>query len=195
MKLEGEHRRLARASEGDEWAITEIVDWYGPSLTRYVERIVGTTVPPEDITQDTFVRAFANLDRLREPESFRHWLFSIARFSAFDALRRQRGKPAGESLAEASLDTRPGDEAPADLWMERQSIVDRTRAVIERLPADARDVIRLRYAEQLSYEEIGERMDLTPMQVKARLARARARARTKLEPLVADWKRVLNELP
>lgn len=195
MNLEGEHQRLARASEGDEQAITEIVTSYGPALTRYVARIVGTALQPEDITQEAFLSAINNLGRLREPERFRHWLWSIARCSALDALRRHRSRTAGEITTAASFDARPGEEAPADLWMERQSIVERTRATVDRLPPETREVLTLRYGEQLSYEEIGVRMGLSPMQVKARLARARAKARDKLESLAADWKRLLNELP
>lgn len=194
MPLEGEPTLLKRAAEGDEAAIASIVSWYGPALTRFVDSIVGEALSAEEIAQDSFLRAFEKLDRLRTTERFSNWLWSIARCSALDALRRHRSRTEGHVTTDVVLEHRPSTDAPADLWMERESLAERTRQAVSGLSGDAREILELRYAQQMSYDEISQKLGLTPMQVKARLARARKKARSKLEFIVDDWKRILNEL-
>ena len=195
MPLEGEPTLLKRAAAGDDDAIAAIVSWYGPALTRFVDSIVGEALSAEEVAQDAFLRALQRLDGLRTTERFQNWLWTIARYSALDALRRHRSRMAGHTESDVVLELRPATDAPADLWMERESLAERTRDAVSGLSSDAREILELRYAQQMSYDEISRHLGLTSMQVKARLARARKKARSKLEFIVDDWKRILNELP
>ncbi len=194
MNLERERALVAGSARGDERAFADLVRHFAPELIRSLTILVRDADLAEDLCQESFLRAWRNLDRLRDPESFRRWLWQIGRCAAFDALRRRlRGGCEVESLDEALHDSLPGSDVSVDQILRRRELARETRGLIETLPEDAMTILRLRYEHELSYRAMAERLGLGVVQVKARLARARKALRGRLDGIAADWRRLDDE--
>lgn len=140
---------------------------HGEALLRYLRRR-GGGAPAEDLLQETFVQALRAVDRLAAAASPRAWLFAIARNVAATAWRRHR--PTAPLPADV-----PTREAPTDPRIERM------RQAIAGLPDGHREVIELRLAHDLSYEEIAETLGIPLGTVRSRLHHAMARLRRSVD--------------
>ena len=144
-------------------------------LVRRYERLVGRILYPyarretsaEDLTQETFLRAYDRLETFNPEYRFKTWLLTIANNLGVDTLRRRR------EVVEFNQEVHSGSAGgPEDAALES----DRARAVqkaIESLPETYGVPLILRYTEDMSYAEIAEVLDLTVAAVKSRLFRAR----------------------
>ena len=192
-----EVRWVQQAREGSEWAVTRLVNSYAESLTRYINCILDDESSAEEIAQLAFVRAFGRLKDLQENAAFRNWLWKIGRCAALD-FRRTLGrgtKGMVDNVATEKLDMNPSEALSADLFWERENVIDVTRGVIKDLPPDAQDLLTWRYGDNLTLRQIGDRTGETVSTVKARLARLRSRLRPRLDKLAGEWKRLRDELP
>lgn len=179
-RAEDEDRALvARTLAGEAPAFNALVRRYQEGLFRFVLRLCGTRDEALELTQETFMKAHQALPGWRPEARFRTWLFSIARNTTLDALRR-RQRVAFVPLAEHSLDGTPAqlpdpaaqpDERCAD--RQRIALLDR---VLRQLPAEQREILWLRELEDMSYGEIAATLGIAEGTVKSRLARARAAA-------------------
>ena len=144
-------------------------------LVRRYERLVGRILYPyarretsaEDLTQETFLRAYDRLETFNPEYRFKTWLLTIANNLGVDTLRRRR------EVVEFNQEVHSGSAGgPEDAALES----DRARAVqkaIESLPETYGVPLILRYTEDMSYAEIAEVLDVTVAAVKSRLFRAR----------------------
>jgi len=143
-----------------------------------------------DLTQEVFYRALRSLSSFKGDSKFGTWLYTIAKNTCLNHLRESRRKSDHE---EYSLDeTLPNDDGrtrdlpdpESDVTMlvesrELQRIVDQ---VLSELTPEQRMLMTLRDFQQLSYEEIGEIMDMTLVNVKSKLHRARLAFKAKFQP-------------
>jgi RNA polymerase sigma factor (sigma-70 family) len=153
-------------------AFTELVERYKDAVQNLAYRMLGNLAEAEDVTQETFVRAYTQLATYKPVHKFSTWLLSIASHLAIDQLRRRRflalpleDVPFLEWIADAGI-------GPEQSALEGEQH-DEIQVYLQRLPGKYRVVIILRYWYDLSYEEISRMLDLTPALVKARLHRAR----------------------
>ena len=165
---------LDRARGGDRDAFAELVERYQDGLYTMALRLVGRPEDAADVVQETFLRAYVNLPRLR-PASVRGWLFRVAVNAGHDVHRRSRRRPAlaMEDVEGKVLDLPDpglGPEATAEA-RERAGVV---REAILGLPLEYRIAVVLRDVNDLSYEEIAEALRLPLGTVKSRLSRGRA---------------------
>ncbi|MCB9831237.1 MAG: sigma-70 family RNA polymerase sigma factor [Planctomycetes bacterium] len=191
MNPERERALIADSARGDQRAFADLVRLMAPDLIRGLTRILRDADRAEEISQLAFLRAWRNLDRLRDPRSFRMWLWQIARCAAFDALRR-RFRPGDEV---GVLDELPAEALAVDApgigeELARRELAEEALRELQVLPDEALELLRLRYEQELSYREMAERLGLTVTQVKARLARCRAALRVRLERIAAEWRRL-----
>ena len=189
---------LDLARDGDQDAFTQLMQFMAPPLIRYVGVIVRDGDIAEDVCQEAFVRAYRHLDQLRDPGKFRRWLWKIARCVAID-VQRIRSRSASNEVdpAQLMLDELDGfesDDGAADHRVLYDDILGDVRGIVATLPDSARELIELRYTEQLSYRRIGERLGLGVVQVKARLARARSKLRDSLDALDRELKELRDEM-
>jgi len=113
-----EHRPGAPAKHAELLALaTEL----RPELHRYSARLMGSVIEGEDVVQDTFARAFAALDELKEAPPLRPWLFRIAHNRAMDLLRG-RAIRAAEPIDEVPEIVDPDSPDPAELLMRREAV-------------------------------------------------------------------------
>lgn len=145
-------------------------------------RLLGGTVPAEDATQDTFMRAYRALDRYDAAQPFAAWVLGIARNHCIDLLRRRRGgeRRFGDEAAEAAA-VRSEDVEGVELLMssERSS---RVRAAIAALPEKYRVPIVLAYYNQSNYDEISTSLGISRNHVGVLLLRGKQILRRALAP-------------
>ncbi len=153
-------------------AFSTLVERYKDAVQNLAYRMLGNVTEAEDVTQESFVRAYTQLATYKPAHKFSTWLLSIASHLAIDQLRRRRflALPLEDvPFLEWIVDAGTGPEQSA-LQGEQQ---DEIQTYLQRLPGKYRVVIVLRYWYDLSYEEIAKMLNLTPALVKARLHRAR----------------------
>jgi len=171
---------LDRARRGDRDAFAELVERHQDGLYTMALRLLGRPEDAADVVQETFLRAYVNLPRLR-PASVRAWLFRVAVNAAHDVHRRTARRPV-TSLEDAEgkildlPDPALGPEASAEA-RERAAVV---REALLRLPLEYRACVVLRDVNDLSYEEVAEALRVPLGTVKSRLSRARAQVATVL---------------
>jgi len=156
----------------DQDAFTVLVERYKDAVQNLAYRMLSNAAEAEDVTQETFVRAYTQLATYKPAHKFSTWLLSIASHLAIDQLRRRRflALPLEDvPFLDWIADVGTGPEQSA-LEGEQQ---DEVQTYLQRLPGKYRAVIVLRYWYDFSYEEIARTLNLTPALVKARLHRAR----------------------
>jgi RNA polymerase sigma-70 factor (ECF subfamily) len=131
----------------------------------------------EDLAQDTFVKVFTHLAAYDARYRFTSWILKIAHNTAIDYLRRPRVvMPLAESEDGETLDSLAPATSETDPAMaaEHQDLARALDKAIDRLRPEYREVVVLRYQEELGYEEIAELLALPLGTVKSYLHRARA---------------------
>lgn len=157
---------------GNQDMFALLIERYKDAVQNLAYRMLNNVTEAEDITQETFVRAYTQLVTYKPTHKFSTWLLSIASHLAIDQLRRRRflALPLEDvPFLEWIVDIGTGPEQSA-LQGEQQ---DEIQSYLQRLPSKYRAVIVLRYWYDFSYEEIANTLHLTPALVKARLHRAR----------------------
>lgn len=171
--------KVRRAARGDTTAFEGLYRHTRPLVARLLGSFVALDADEvEDVIQDTYVRAFRALPRLKDPSAFEPWLLSIARNRARSRLERQ-----GQvRRLEESVDPPPESVplVPEALQLERDMAA--VRELIEGLPeGEEKRTVWLFYVEgELSAREIAERLGVGKSAVTMRLERFRARVKLKL---------------
>jgi RNA polymerase sigma-70 factor (ECF subfamily) len=154
-KTDGE---LVALTLADEANFLPLMQRYEGVLLRYVQRISGCSVADaEDIVQETFIKAYYNLNGFDQTLKFSSWLYRIAHNEAVSHYRRLKSRPQGhlvENAHEALVAI--ASELDAAEQLDRRWSQEQVRTAISRLEPKYREVIVLRYFEELSYREISD---------------------------------------
>src|SRR3954451_4053334 len=170
------HGAMALAAAGDEGAFARIVAAYHADMVRVAYLVAGDTDVALDAVQSAWQIAWTRLKTLRDQDSLRPWLVSIAANEARQLLRKRRRRQVTE-ITVASWDG--GFEPRSDRSGERDRELD-LRNALQRLEPKDRSVIAMRYALGLSAVEIGKATGLSVPGVRSRLARGLERLRKDL---------------
>jgi RNA polymerase sigma-70 factor (ECF subfamily) len=159
------------ALKGDEEAFSHLVDTYQSPVYNLCYRMLGDSFEAEDAAQETFLRAYKNIKRYDEQRPFSTWLLSIAAHYCIDQIRRRRFTTLSydETPQLDPPDQNPGPESSLLISQDQA----RVQALLDKLNAQDRAAIIMRYWYEFSYEEIGEALSMTVSAVKSRLHRAR----------------------
>ena len=167
----------ARLRRGDTAGLAGLMDRHQDRLFRYLLRLLGDEAVAEDAFQQTWLQVAERIGRYDRSRPFAPWLFAVARNLALDHLRRRRPE---------SLDEHPEPEAPvtpeADPFaraVARQQGARLADAVAGLQPLD-REVLSLRFEEDLALPQLAETLGVPIPTAKARLYRALARLRERL---------------
>tara|TARA_B100000508_G_scaffold60116_1_gene46771 strand:- start:48734 stop:49339 length:606 start_codon:yes stop_codon:yes gene_type:complete len=170
---------VERAKEGDEAAFAQLMDQYREPVYYMLLKMVKNTDDAEDLTIEAFGKAFNRIQQYSPSYAFSTWLFKIASNNCIDFIRKKRvhltsmdhaySNQDGESV---KIDVESGTMDPEETIIKQQK-VKTMRKVVEKLKPRYRDLIKKRYFEELTYEEISDEMDLPLGTVKAQLFRAR----------------------
>ncbi len=180
MAAPAEERELVLAARrGSEEAFRALVERYHARLYETVLRIVKERADAEEITQETFFRAWRNLKSFQFDSALYTWLYRIAVNAAvdFSKRRRRRGHLSIDEEGSTVAGSLRGHEPPPAARPERSEAVALVRAAVDDLPEPFKTILVLREYGELSYEQLAEVLDVPKGTVESRLFRARMRLR------------------
>lgn len=161
-------------------AFDVVFEHFHPRLVRFLSKMLrGTTVDPDDVAQETMVKAWKKRDQFDPRYQFSTWVYTIARRTAADHLRKQSRNtysdsdalysvPQSESSPEQSLIS---NEATESVWnMAEQQLTTRQYSVLW-----------LRYGEEMTIKEVAKTLSMTCVSVRVSLHRARATLQPHIE--------------
>ena len=173
--------RLAQhARDGDNDAFEEIFRVYHTRIYNYVYRLVGNVQDAQDLTQESFLKAYCALLRGVQPENISAWLYRITSNTCLDALRRRRlihWQPLEKLLTILNVASARSPEEQMLQSERRTEQQDEIERVLAQLPPRYRMYLILREREGFSYQEIAAATGDSLDTVKVTLYRARERAR------------------
>ena len=174
---------VARMRRGDPDALTAVISRYQHRLYRYLLRLVREPAAADDLFQQTWLRVIERIGRYDARRNFESWLFSVAHNLAVDAWRGRHG----ESLEDpGDAKEPPGERLRSDGPDALERLLDFERgavlaACMQELPAIHREVLTLRFEEDMKLEEIAEVAAIPLSTVKSRLRRALEGLRAAME--------------
>ncbi|MCE7946866.1 MAG: sigma-70 family RNA polymerase sigma factor [Chloroflexi bacterium CFX4] len=188
VSIEQESAWLISARQGDQAAFGELVQLHQNAVYNLAYRILGNRVEAEDAAQETFLRAYANLERYDMARPFRTWLLSITSNFCIDRLRRRRLKwlSIDEPLPPRTvLHSEEIEPEAAAIASERTALI---QSLLAELSPEHRAAVVLHYWYDYSYQEIAEMLRTTESAIKSRLFRARQTLAAKLTALQPDMR-------
>ena len=184
MEQQNEIERIRRVLEGETEQFSYFLERYSRPIHSMILRIIPCREDAEELTQDTFIKAFKKLDTYKGDCSFSTWLYRIAYNTAVSATRKRR--MTFPVMDEKMMDNVPDDAVDAFLNNEEdEEVMQKLERALELLNTEDRALITLYYTDEKSIIEIASILQLTPDNVKVKLYRVRK----KIYALVKNEKR------
>ncbi len=170
---------LVKDAQRDPAAFAMVYDRYLMPVYRYLYSRVGNAVDAEDLTTQTFLSALERLSGYRENGNFAGWLFAIAHSKVIDHYRREKPHAGSDVLWKIA-----GQDDPV-LDVEKRLELEKLASILQHLSADEQEIIRLRYAADLSFSEmavaLGKREDAVKKSLYRLLERLKQQAENQME--------------
>lgn len=164
---------ICRAARGDAEAFRQLVEAYQTPAYRLAARMCGPD-SAEDVTQEAFLAAWRALPEFRGDCRFSTWLYRLVSNAAIDCLRRE--KKHRDTGDVDDLELPDGGPSPQE-QAERSDTRDAVRRALDRLSPEHRQVLLLRFMQELDYGEIARALDVSEGTVKSRINRAKSKLR------------------
>lgn len=182
---------VKRAQRGDKRAFDLLVVKYQRKLARLLSQFIRDAAEVEDVTQETFIKAYRSLSSFRGDSAFYTWLYRIGINAAKNFLvaqKRRASTTTNEFDIEAAENFEEGNQlrelnTPENELMSKQ-IAQTVHQALQALPEELRSAITLREIEGLSYEEIASIMSCPTGTVRSRIFRAREAIADKLQSVM-----------
>ncbi|RPF53493.1 RNA polymerase sigma factor SigW [Aquisalibacillus elongatus] len=176
---------IKQVKKGNHEAFGEIIDNYQHAIYQHCYRMLGNHHDAQEMTQETFVRAYTNIQTFKKKNKFSPWLYRIATNLSIDWMRKKKpihilDQPVREDQQQTLLDQINSEEKTPEERFETKELNETIQEVLLTLPTKYRSVIVLRYVRDLSLQEIAEVLDLPVGTVKTHLHRGREALREKL---------------
>lgn len=154
------------------------------AVERFVRYRIDNAADADDVLQETYLAAFSRFDRLKNKDSFKAWLISIAKNKCSDHYRRKRSDVSLDAMGGRELiPDRPGPAARPDV-----------SDTIDALDGKDREILLLYYFEEMKQSEIAEALGIPPGTVKSRLSTARGNFR-KRYPYPPKGEKTVKKMP
>jgi RNA polymerase sigma-70 factor (ECF subfamily) len=178
MPKETDLELVHKALDDDQKAYSRLLSRYRYNIFYYILRMVGNKTYANDLTQESFDKAFQNLDKYNEQYAFSTWLYKIAENCTIDFVRKRKlnslyinyNSDEDSSINENILYS--GTLNPEENMIQQQEEL-RLIKYIESMKPKYRKLIELRYIKEYAYREIAEELNLPMGTVKTRLLRAK----------------------
>ncbi|MEI6296735.1 MAG: RNA polymerase sigma factor [bacterium] len=162
--------------KGDENSLKILIERYFKQIYNFVHKLCGNNSESEDITQEVFLKIWKNLKQYDPNQSFKAWIFKIARNTTIDWLRKKKEFVFSDFENEEGdnyiIDTITDNEALPEEKMMRLEEKKSIDILLDKLPHIYKEVLVLRYTESLTFEEIGVVLDKPLETVKSQHRRA-----------------------
>lgn len=163
----------------DQQAYADLMQRYKKPVYHMILKMIRNVDDAEDLTIEAFAKAFKNLHKFKKDFTFSTWLFRIATNNTIDFIRKKRldtmsldtsyKDDNGDSV---SIDVQDKNLNPQEEAIKAQKI-ELVRMFVTKLPAKYQRLVKLRYFDELSYDEIAKELEAPLGTVKAQLHRAR----------------------
>jgi len=164
---------LLRCQMGDKDAFAEIIERYERPLRYFINRLLDNSELTEDIFQDTWLTVIRRIHGLREIDAFPAWLYRIARNKVYQQLRKKRNfSRLDENIAVEDY-AEDDDFPPED--------AAKVHRCLKELPLEYREVLMLRFLEQMSYQQISQVLNCKLGTVRSRIHYAKIALKKELE--------------
>ena len=163
-------RRLAAlALDGDDTAFEYLFDRYNEAIRRLFVQRLGGPGDADDLLQETFIKVYINLHRYNPEYTFGQWIYTIARNTFVDYVRRRQDDLSIDDRIAAPASSAPNPEESVINLQQRTQI----EHCLDRLTPRYRRLIVMRFFDEYSYEEIAAKLELPLGTVKTQIHRAR----------------------
>ena len=165
---------IERVEGGDAVAFEHLFNRYRDSIYQlYMQRTAGNEDDTSDLLQETFIKVFLNLHRYDNRYTFGQWIYTIARNTFIDYVRRRRDDTVSiDAIHEAGGMPAAWGPTPEERMITRQSQAQ-LETLLRRMSPQYQKLIELRFFREFSYEEIAAQLSLPMGTVKTQIHRAR----------------------
>jgi RNA polymerase sigma-70 factor, ECF subfamily len=167
---------IQQAQSGDKDAFASLIERYWDRLYRWLHHLTRDVHSAEDLTQETFMKAFAALKSFRAGSNFRAWLFRIGHNNFVNQRRSMRHNK--QSLP---LEIEEGSGGPVEETLTKEAM-QLLHEAVAKLPIDFRSALLLRAEKGLSFREVAEIMGITEQTARWRVFKARQKLMNILNP-------------
>ncbi len=173
--------------EGNKKSLEILIGRYLKQIYNFVARYSGDPAEANDLTQETFIKVWKNLQKFDLDRNFKTWLFTIARNTSLDRIRKKKALPfsALEEEREDFLNQFESEEKLADELFDQELKRETVLKAVATLSPIYQSVIMLRYGENFSFTEIAAILKEPIDTVKSRYRRALIQLRQLLEKEIA----------
>lgn len=166
---------ILRCQMGDNSALAELIERYEGPLRYFITRLLADTETSEDLFQDTWLTVIRRIHGLRDAEAFPIWLYRIARNKVYQQLRRKKVL----SRLEEDCPVPHDDENENEAFSAED--VAKVHRCLKELRPEHREVLMLRFLEQMSYRQISQVINCTLGTVRSRIHYAKLALRKEME--------------
>jgi RNA polymerase sigma factor (sigma-70 family) len=176
---------IQKALENDQQAYSKIVERFRAQIFNFVLGMVKNRAEAEDLTQESFIKAFRALATFNSEYAFSTWLYKIAANNCIDHFRKKKlvtyslDAPIAAKDGDLKRDFPDKAQGPDGRLISKEKSLQINKA-IDSLPEKYKTAIMLRHKHDKSYEEIAEKLNIPLGTVKVRIFRAREMLKLKL---------------
>lgn len=169
------NKYIEKAISGDQTAFTQILNQYWAEVYNFMLKRTGNETDSEDITIETFAKAFKSLEQYNTQFQFNTWLIAIGKNVHIDLLRKRKSAHALDITQEEDLQAQniPDTALTAEDELIRHQNLAYLLSCIKQLKPHYQEVIQLRYFQELSYQEIADELKEPLTNIKIKLLRAK----------------------
>lgn len=164
---------VLRCQIGDRSAFAELIERYQAPLRYFVARLSEDPETAEDILQDTWLTVIRKIHTLRQLETFSSWLYRIARNNVYRQVRKKNILPVLPENAPLPNDNQEPDFSPED--------AAKVHVCLERLRPEHKEVLMLRFLEEMSYQQIAHVVNCSLGTVRSRIYYAKRALKQEME--------------
>lgn len=164
---------LLRCQIGDRDAFADLIERYGRPLRYFISSLLGNPEMAEDIFQETWLTVIGRISSLKKADAFPAWLYRIARNKVYQQLRRTR------QLSRLSEDVAVLNPIDDEVFSSEDAA--RVHQCLKELRPEHKEVLMLRFLEQMSYQHIAEVLNCSSGTVKSRIHYAKLALKKELE--------------
>lgn len=181
---------IQRVLDGEKEAFSILLRKYQKAIHALVMRKIGDYHIAQDITQDTFVKAFEKLHELKNPKQFVGWLYVIANRLCINWLQRNKNRMQSiedtpmEEIEQAYCSQYEAEQREMESNLHKRKIV---KKLLKQLPESERTVLTLHYLGEMTAQEISKMLGVSVNTIKSRIYRARNRLKDKEELLSTEY--------
>lgn len=168
---------IEKILNGNNQVFNELVKKYLKPVYNFLNQLVFDKSALDDLTQDTFIKTWKNMSRFDQNKRFKTWLFTIAKNTAYDYMKKKKTIPFSVFLTEegeSALENIPDNQILPDELLESADAQKNFTKKIKSLSPDFQTILELRYKEDFSLHEIAEILEISYNTIKSRHQRALA---------------------